>query len=119
MLRVFSPTCFNVNSPLTLGFESGFTGFSGLQRTSSFLAQCLFVDVYFSPFFSPMRYASAGGLALKAACNNNLPTHTNDVMVNPENPVNPDSKLAAARLISNQDCGGACFWGIVCHVNHF
>ena len=39
-----------------------------------------------------MRNASARGLALKAACNNNLPTHTNDVIVNPENPENPDSK---------------------------
>ena len=38
-----------------------------------------------------MRYASAKGLAIKAAFNNNLPTQTNDVIVNPENPVNPDS----------------------------
>jgi len=29
---------------------------------------------------------------MKAACINNLPTQTNDVIVNPENPVNPDSK---------------------------
>ena len=36
--------------------------------------------------------ASARGLALKVPYNNNLPTHTNDVMVNPENPENPDSK---------------------------
>jgi hypothetical protein len=36
---------------------------------------------------------------MKAACNNNLPTQTNDVIVNPEN---PDSKLAAAPVIS---CG--------------
>jgi hypothetical protein len=53
--------------------------------------QCLFVDDYFTPFFSPMRYASAKGLALKASCNNNLPTQANDVMVNPRNPLNPDS----------------------------
>jgi len=46
-----------------------------------------------------MRYASAGGLAMKTACNNNHPTQTNDVMVNPENPVNPDSNPAAARII--------------------
>jgi hypothetical protein len=39
--------------------------------------------------FSPMRYASAKGLTMKASCNKNLPTQTNDVMVNPEN---PDSK---------------------------
>ena len=76
---------------LSSGFESGFTGFIGLQRTSSFLAQCLFVDDYFLPFFSPLRYASAKDLALKAPYNNKLPTQTNDVMVNPENPVNPDS----------------------------
>jgi hypothetical protein len=29
---------------------------------------------------------------MKAACNNNLPTQTNDVIVNPENPENPYSK---------------------------
>ena len=56
------------------------------------LAQCSFVEDYFLPFFSPLRNTSAKGLALKAACNNNLPTQTNDVIVNPENPVNPDSK---------------------------
>ena len=45
----------------------------------------------FFSFFSPMRYASAKSLAMKAICNNNLPTQSNDVIVNPENPVNPDS----------------------------
>jgi hypothetical protein len=35
MPRVFSPTGFNIFYPLSLGFESGFTGFSGLQRTAS------------------------------------------------------------------------------------
>ena len=84
-----TPSGFNVNSPLAPGFESGFSGFTGLQRTSSFLAQCLFIEDYFIPFFSPLRYASARGLALKAVFNNNLPNQTNDVMVNPEN---PDSK---------------------------
>ena len=39
-----------------------------------------------------MRNAAAKGLTMKVPCNNNLPTQTNDVMVNPENPVNPDSK---------------------------
>ena len=34
---------------------------------------------------------SAGGLAMKAPFNNNLPNQTNDVMVNPRNPENPDS----------------------------
>jgi hypothetical protein len=47
--------------------------------------------VPFTPFFSPMRYASAGGLEIKSPSNNNLPTLTNDVMVNPRNPENPDS----------------------------
>jgi hypothetical protein len=30
---------------------------------------------------------------MKAPFNNNLPTQTNDVIVNPENLVNPDSKI--------------------------
>ena len=40
---------------------------------------------------SPMRNASEENLAMKAAPNNKLPTQTNDVIVNPINPVNPDS----------------------------
>ena len=42
-------------------------------------------------FFSSMRYASAKS-KMKAASNNNLPSQTDDVIVNPKNPVNPDSK---------------------------
>ncbi len=72
-------------------FESRFTGFPGLYRTSSFLAQCLFVEDYFISFFSPMRDASARGLAMKAPFNDNIPPQTNDVIVNPGNPENPDS----------------------------
>jgi hypothetical protein len=53
--------------------------------------QCLFVDDYFTPFFSPMRYASAKGLEMKSTSINNLPTLTNDVIVNLRNPENPDS----------------------------
>jgi hypothetical protein len=34
---------------------------------------------------------------MKAPNNNNLPTQTNDVLVNPENPENPDSKLVYLR----------------------
>ena len=34
MPRVFSPTGFDINLSATLGFESGFTGFLGLERTS-------------------------------------------------------------------------------------
>ena len=48
-----------------------------------------------------MRYAAAESLEMDAPFNNNLPTPFSDVMVNPQNPENPDSKLmAAARLIS-------------------
>ena len=51
-----------------------------------------------------MRYASARGLVMNAAFNNNLPNQTNDVMVNPRNPENPDSKpMAAAYKFSNND----------------
>ena len=54
-----------------------------------------------------MRYASARGFEMKAPFNNNLPAQTNDVMVNPLNPVNPDSKPhSAARIISNEDRKG-------------
>ena len=56
-------SCFNINLPLTPGFESGFTG---LQRTSSIWVLCLFVDDYFSHFFSPMRNVSARGFDMKA-----------------------------------------------------
>ena len=94
--------CFWGTFPVT-NFESGFTGFPGLQRTSSFLAQCLFVEDYFISFSSPMRYASVRGLAKQTTCNNKLPTQTNDVMVNPRNPENPDSNPAAARIILNGD----------------
>jgi hypothetical protein len=38
-----------------------------------------------------MRNASAKGFEKKAPTNNNLPTQTNDVIVNPKNPENPDS----------------------------
>jgi hypothetical protein len=39
-----------------------------------------------------MRNASAKRREMRALFNNNLPTQTNDVMVNPMNPENPDSK---------------------------
>jgi hypothetical protein len=89
MPRVFSPTGFNVIYPLSLGFESGFTG---LQRTSSAWVLWVFVEDYFSPFFSPMRNASAKRIKIESTFNNNLPPQTGDVIINPENPVNPDSK---------------------------
>ena len=43
-----------------------------------------------------MRNASAKSLEMEASFNNKLPTQTGDVMVNPNNPVNPDSKIYAA-----------------------
>ena len=64
----------------------------------------LFVEDYFLPFLPPMRNASAESQEMDAPFNNNLQMPSNDVMVNPENLVNPDSKLvAAARLISIDD----------------
>jgi hypothetical protein len=48
-----------------------------------------------------MRYAAAESQEMDASINNNLLTPFNDVIVNPGNPVNPDSKpVAAARRIS-------------------
>jgi hypothetical protein len=53
-----------------------------------------------------MRYASARGFEIKAPFNNNLPPQTGDLIVNPINPVNPDSKRhAAARTrLNNTQC---------------
>ena len=39
-----------------------------------------------------MRYASAKRFKIESTFNNNLPPQTGDVIINPENPVNPDSK---------------------------
>jgi len=51
-----------------------------------------------------MRNAAAKSPKMKAPFNNKLLTQTNDVMVNPRNPVNPDSKpMAAAYKFSNND----------------
>ena len=46
-----------------------------------------------------MRYASAKSHEMKAASYNNLSTQTNDVMVNPRNHVNPDSKRQITGII--------------------
>ena len=60
-------------------------------------------------FFSPLRDASAKSQEMDAPFNNNLSTLFNDVMVNPGNPVNPDSKpVAAARIISIDDLVSRC-----------
>ncbi len=101
MPRVFFAKGPNINLPATLGFESGFTGFRGLQRTSLVWVLGLFVDDYFLSSFSPMRNAAAKSFEMKAPFNNNLPLQTGDVMVNPINPVNPDSKtISSCSLIS-------------------
>ena len=42
--------------------------------------------------FSPMRNAAAGGRVMKVSFNSYLPTQPGDVIVNPRNPENPDSK---------------------------
>ena len=69
---------------------------------------------YFSPFFSPMRYASAKNLEMIASFNNNPPVPYNDVLVNPQNPANPDSKpFAAARINSTDDLGCMGSWCIL------
>jgi len=64
----------------------------------------LFVEDYFLPFFSPLRYAAAKSLEMDTPFNNNPPMPSNDVIVNPQNPVNPDSKpFAAAHILSTDD----------------
>jgi hypothetical protein len=51
-----------------------------------------------------MRNASAKSQEMKAPFINNLPMPTNDVMLNPIRPENPDSKpVAAAHIISTED----------------
>ena len=47
--------------------------------------------------FSPMRNAAAGGRVIKVSFNCNLATQTGDVIVNPRNPVNHDSKQGLQR----------------------
>ncbi len=47
-----------------------------------------------------MRYASAKSFETKEPSNNILYYQTNDVIDNPENHVNPDSKPGASGLIS-------------------
>jgi len=47
-----------------------------------------------------MRNASAKNFEMKAPFNNNLPTQTGEVMVNPINPENPDSNPTLLRTQS-------------------
>ena len=46
-------------------------------------------------FAAALRIGEKKGL--KAACNNNLPHQIGDVIINPENPVNPDSNNGLLR----------------------
>ena len=56
-----------------------------------------------------MHNASAESQELDTPFNNNLPRPSNDVMVNPENPGNPDSNpMAAAQIISIDDLVSRC-----------
>ena len=63
-----------------------------------------------------MRNASAKGLTMKVPYNNNPPTQTNDVMVNPINPENPDSKIGCSARNFHRRLG--CI-GIICPENNF
>jgi hypothetical protein len=67
---------------------------------------------YILHFFSPMRYASAKSIEVKEASHNNLPTPTDDVIVNPKNPVNPDSKpRCSAHNVYLRFSNMGVFWG--------
>jgi len=70
------------------------------------------MGLLFTPFFSPMRNASAKSLEIRAPFNNYLPAQTNDVMVNPLNPENPDSKIVAAST-KMHPCQGKVLWAII------
>ena len=66
-----------------------------------------------------MRNASSKNVAKKAPFNNNLSTQTNDVMVNPRNPENPDSNNWLLRAICPMKTGEAVigFWGMFPVIN--
>ena len=52
-----------------------------------------------------MRYAATRGRVMKAPFNSNLPSQIGDVIVNPENPVNPDSKPIFAIIFNMKPVG--------------
>ena len=54
----------------------------------------------FYVLFAAAMIAAANSPEMKASFNNNLPDQTNGVMVNPENPVNPDSNNWLQRVPS-------------------
>ena len=55
--------------------------------------------------FSPMRNAAAGGRVMKVSFNCYLATQTGDVIVNPRNPENPDSKPIFAIIFNLKPVG--------------
>jgi hypothetical protein len=52
----------------------------------------IYREILLTPPFRRCVDASAKGFEMKEASNNKLPTQIEDVIVNPRNPVNPDSK---------------------------
>jgi hypothetical protein len=52
-----------------------------------------------------MRYAAAGGRVMKVSFNCYLPSQIGDVIVNPRNPVNPDSKPIFAIIFNLKPVG--------------
>ena len=84
MIQVHFPivgmTCSTVRLPNTDRFQCKFTPNAWfwirifrIAEDVFGLAQWSFVEDYFIPFFSPLRNASANGLAMKAACNITFP----------------------------------------------
>ena len=62
--------------------------------------------IYYSLFiFSPIRYAAAGGRVMKVSFNSYPPTQHGDVIVNPRNPENPDSKPISAIIFNLKPVG--------------
>ncbi len=116
MLRVFSPTGIYFKfTPFRSVLNQDLQDFQDYRERLRFGGKGYLKGHTFYPGFPPMRYAAAESQEMKAPFNNNLPTPISDVMVNPQNPVNPDSKpMAAVRRISADGWVSRCpmyFWG--------
>jgi hypothetical protein len=75
-----------------IGFESGFTGFIGLKLTSLMGGGIVLMEMNtFYVLFAAAIIPAAKSPEIKASFYNNLSNQTKGVMVNPRNPVNPDS----------------------------
>ena len=74
------------------GFESGFTGFSGLSITSLVWVGRLLLHIAFivKLFADVLHIGEKKGI--KYSSTNEHYTQTEDVLCNPVNPLNPDSK---------------------------